>query len=241
MKAQDYTTMGLPYDANFRIGKGSSYSAGFSPDGSKLFVDTRTGIWVYDGKSHEIQSLIETSMDSYANNSRRPVISPSSENIAYGARFSFSNYTIKIVRLDNSQELQILEGHTFPSLGKVFSLDGNNFVSFSSKSIRVWEVATGREIAVFHNDMPSTTFKAISLSTSGKTIASVNSKGFIQLWDIFNSTQTLSFKPYDTEVISAVFSPDGKKIALAGTNKTIRLWDLETETELGTIKGSSKN
>ena len=48
-RAQDYTQMGLPDGAKYRIGKGTiNGNIVFSPDGTRFAVGSSIGVWMYD-------------------------------------------------------------------------------------------------------------------------------------------------------------------------------------------------
>ncbi len=52
--AQDYTTISLPEGAKARLGKGRiTGNVAYSPDGSKLAVASRIGVWIYDAQTGE--------------------------------------------------------------------------------------------------------------------------------------------------------------------------------------------
>ncbi len=45
---QPWTQWGLPLGVKVRLGKGTLSDIQYSPDGSRLAVATRIGIWIYD-------------------------------------------------------------------------------------------------------------------------------------------------------------------------------------------------
>ncbi len=59
--AQDYTKWGLPEGAKARLGKGTlsfGDNIAYSPDGTRLAVASRIGIWIYDAQTYQELSLL---------------------------------------------------------------------------------------------------------------------------------------------------------------------------------------
>lgn len=76
---------------------------------------------------------------------------------------------------------------------------------------------------------PPTVF-CLALSPDGKTLALIERKGAIRLWDIAKKEDLRSF-PIDmtpeSYISTAHFSPDGKRLVIAG-RKRLESWDIET-------------
>ena len=54
---QDYTKWGLPDGVTARLGKSSVRGIAFSPDGTRLAVASRIGIWIYDVRAGNEKEL----------------------------------------------------------------------------------------------------------------------------------------------------------------------------------------
>ncbi|MCG9133667.1 hypothetical protein J5I95_18495 [Candidatus Poribacteria bacterium] len=94
-----------------------------------------------------------------------------------------------------------------------------------ASSIGVWliDVRTGQEVALLtgHGAVFSVAF-----SPDGETLASGNSDGSLQLWDVATREHQATFTGHRYPVFSVAFSPDGK--TLASADGTLRLWDVAT-------------
>ncbi len=110
-----------------------------------------------------------------------------------------------------------------------YSPDGKTLASGNvDKTIKLWDVATGKERATLKDHVGRLT--CLVFSPDGKTLASAG--GSINLWDVATGKQRAVLMG----ATSLAFSPDGKTLASAG-QKTITLWDVQAGKERATIKG----
>lgn len=104
-----------------------------------------------------------------------------------------------------------------------YSPDGK-FVATGSddKTIRFWDVATGKEMAVLaghERDVISLAF-----SPDMKTLASGSWDSTVRLWDIPSRMQKHKLEGHQRGVTGLAFSPDGMTLASASRDCSIRLW-----------------
>jgi WD40 repeat protein len=127
-------------------------------------------------------------------------------------------------------------GHTGAVTSTAFSPDGEYALSGSDdKTLRLWEISTGREIRVLKGIKDYIT--AIAISQNGKYVLTGNDDKIIRLWNISSGNQIKYFIGHTGGVTSVAFSPDGKH-ALSGSNdKTLRLWDISNGKVIRVFKG----
>ena len=116
-----------------------------------------------------------------------------------------------------------------------FSPDGEKVASGCwDKVVRVYEVRTGKELAVLkgHTDAVN----SVSFSPDGKTLASCSLDQTIILWDLAKAAESKRFAGHGDWVLCVAFFPDGKSLASAGKDATVRVWDVGTGQERQTIK-----
>jgi WD40 repeat protein len=106
-----------------------------------------------------------------------------------------------------------------------FSPDGETLTSGTSdRTIHVWEVETGTEIASYGVETgPHRIYQAFS--ADGRTLA-LGGATFLELLDITNGEET-ALSDVDSNVHSLSFSADGGSLAV-GTHKGIVLWDVKS-------------
>ena len=111
-----------------------------------------------------------------------------------------------------------------------FSRDGRLLAAHDAgtKTIRVWEAATGKEQKRF----PAEDASALLFSADGKTLITGGRERLIRLWDRASGKEVGRLKG-DGDLVNAIaLSPDGKSLASGSYNGTVRLWDLARRREL---------
>jgi WD40 repeat protein len=99
--------------------------------------------------------------------------------------------------------------------------------------IRLWEIATNREVVVLKH--PSANF--VRFSKDGKTlVAAASSSRTVRIWNLA-AREKLVVGAHLGGTPSVAFSPAGRRLASAGQDRTVRIWDPATGRLVGELTG----
>lgn len=173
----------------------------------------------------------------------------SSDNIASafsrdGTRFAFggSDNLIHVWDLAAGRELDILNanieaaypapnGDYFGITSIVFSPDGSSLAgAFVDGTVRIWEVAGGRELVSLccGTGRPTT----VAFSPGATRIATGSAYGNVTIWDAVEGKELFALVGNTHSVNAVAFSPDGGRLATVGDSSLALIWDLLPNTEL---------
>ncbi len=121
-----------------------------------------------------------------------------------------------------------------------FSPDGKRLAAtaqFANNTIRLWEVATSKEVGKIggREDEDAVRYSSTGYSPDGKILVSAGADTLCW-WDAVTLKEIRKFPKEG----AFAFSPDGKTMASANSDKTIRLRDVPTGRELRQLLGSHK-
>ncbi|RCJ33513.1 hypothetical protein A6770_17790 [Nostoc minutum NIES-26] len=140
--------------------------------------------------------------------------------------------------IDWVKERDRLEGHSGRIHSLSFSPNGKTLASSSAdKTIKLWDVATAREIRTLTGHKGRV--NSVSFSRNGQILASSSVDNTVKLWDVATGKEIRALTGHKGRVNSVSFSPDGKTLASSSADKTIKLWDVATGKEKHTFKGHS--
>ena len=244
--AQNSTTWNLPENAIARLGKGtidtvrSRGQIAYSPDGNRLAVAGRIGVWIYNtATGTEVGLLTGVHLLGVAS----VAFSPDSRTLAAGSVGYDENTSVSLWDVATGSLIRMLTGQHRRSVTSVaFSPDGSTLASADWTGVALWYVATGDLLKKIeprrggHGDNPS-----IAYSPDGTTLAVAGGGGFyasISLWDVASGNLT---KTLEEGAGNIAYSPDGATIVGMGgsSGRTVRLWDVATGRIRKTFMGHS--
>jgi WD40 repeat protein len=140
-------------------------------------------------------------------------------------------------------------GYTETVSSVALSLDGEQVLTSSSdNTVRVWDVATGRELRRFYGGEGtfSPDDKQVLIGSYDNTVGSWDvpasaADKIVRLWDVTTGREVRRFIGHADRVDLVAFSPDGTQVLTGSQDKTARLWDAATGHELHAFGGHTAN
>ncbi|ELR70726.1 WD40 repeat protein [Fulvivirga imtechensis AK7] len=136
-----------------------------------------------------------------------------------------------------SQKLEtvVQRGHYEAIKAVTFTPDGKNLLTASrDKSIKLWDVASGRELRSFLGH--SSTVNDLDVSNDGKYFVSSGADKVARLWEIETGRLIRTFRGHNDLLTTVDLSGDGKQLITAGYDWVAILWDVTTGDTLRTFK-----
>lgn len=211
----------LPASAKKRL-EGAGGWVTYSPDGSRIATagfEKAVKIWDADA------GRMLFAFRGY------PTFPPAAAFSADGLRLASANgddKTAVVWDLQQRQKVATCRGHQGAVVGVKFSPDGRRLLTASGdRTVRVWEVATGRE--VHRLEHPGRVWCA-DVTPNGKLLASVSGRdefSWIQVWDA-ESGKRVWHVPGSGRQADLAFSPDGRRLAVADSLDNVRVFAVES-------------
>jgi WD40 repeat protein/serine/threonine protein kinase len=102
------------------------------------------------------------------------------------------------------------------------------------QSVRVWDVATAKEVCNFAGH--DGTALCVAFSPDDRHVASAGFDFVVRVWDAMTGKVVRSLEGNNWVVWGVAFSPDGRHLANCGADSTIRVWDWTTGEQLHVLE-----
>ena len=233
----DYRTWHLPDAATVRLGKGAigegDGAVAFSSDGQSLAVASGIGVWLYETTTSRPLGLLPAAAPVHS------VAFSLDGTLAAGTDYG----RVELWEVKTATRVSSLRHADWGRVTSVvFSPDGTALASGSwDQVVKVWDVETGRQAAVWDGDPDRSRqgFLSVAFSADGATLVSGFVDGTVRFWDVATQTELAVLEGHRGAVAAVTFSPDGARVASAGSRQdpTVRLWDVATRREVATLAG----
>jgi WD40 repeat protein len=118
----------------------------------------------------------------------------------------------------------VLRGHRDGVLVVDLSADGKRLASVSGESLRLWDAATGQELAA--RRPPAGKFRDLALSPDGRRLVTGGDR--VRLWDVVTGALLWEAAAGKAEALGPVWSPDGRRLAGREADDRLRVRDAAT-------------
>jgi WD40 repeat protein len=130
------------------------------------------------------------------------------------------------------------EGAAGPVTARAFAPEGTTLAGAAmDKTIRLWDVVTGKEVGVLPEQAHAVV--ALAFSSDGRTMASGDQHGVVTLWDRTTGEARATLgaagdRVFMNEVLA--FSSDGRTLVVA-VDRSVQLWDMDTGRRVASLEG----
>ncbi len=142
---------------------------------------------------------------------------------------------------DESPELvRTLQGHGGRVSSVVLSPNGRLAVSASEDhTLKVWDVATGRELRTLQGHKSAVT--GVAMSGNGKIVVSSSADNTLKVWDLSSGCELRTLKGHTKPVYDVALSANGQLAVSVSSDRTLKVWNVATGRELHTLAGHEDN
>ncbi|MEA5515299.1 serine/threonine-protein kinase [Nodularia sp. UHCC 0506] len=130
---------------------------------------------------------------------------------------------------------KVLPGHEHLVLSVAISPDSQILVSSGDRNIKVWNLVTGKEIAILKSHFQRV--NVVAISPDGRTVVSGSDDKTIKIWDLPTGELIRTLRGHSDSIQAIAISPDGKTLVSGSDDHTIRLWNLATGRLRRTLRG----
>ncbi|MCS6851824.1 MAG: protein kinase [Gemmataceae bacterium] len=121
---------------------------------------------------------------------------------------------------------------TFASDGLTLASAGND------QTIRLWDMATGREVLKLTGHEGSVV--ALAFSPTAAILASASDDEKIRLWDVDAGRERALLEGHGGAVTAIAFTRDGSRLVSVSDDETLRIWDVATGKACAILHGHRK-
>ena len=206
----------------------------FSPNGQFLAISADKTVHLWNTETAK-QIAAYTSEKNNQNDFH--VFSPDSTLLATPAK---DPKMVQLWSTETGYPKFLLTGHSWGASSVIFSPDGNNLVSSSSKAF-LWDAKTGKRKASFMSPEGlsfSLRFTPDGSALVGYAKAPYQDKGDnrIWIWDTQTGQQRFILKEHRGNITRTLFTPNGKTLVSGSADGTMRFWDLKTGELITTLE-----
>ena len=128
---------------------------------------------------------------------------------------------------NTATKLREFTGHSGAVYALAVTADGKFLITGGNdKTVRVWEVASGKQLRAFQGHLSAVT--AVAVRGDGRQVVSGSLDGAVRVWELNSVDDHRALTDAKASLWAVAVSPDSKRLAAAGADKMIRVYDPET-------------
>ena len=198
---------------------GRYVASGSKPDLSSARAISNSEIKIWDAGTWSELLRIDTETPNWP---LRLLITPDSDRViaaCFSEHFVWDLHTGKTVS-------------SWKTTGNVRALavtpDGSKVLCGSSSyDVEIWDVETGRQLAVLDNNEGA--IYAFAITPDGRYVICADDGGGISIWDLNRGQQVNRFNAHDSLISSLKLTADGRRLISGSCDCTIKVWDFEID------------
>jgi WD40 repeat protein/uncharacterized caspase-like protein len=133
-------------------------------------------------------------------------------------------------------EMVVQTGHTQEIRAAAISGNGKWLLSGGKDRVAIlWDIATGRQMRVFHGH--TKTVQAVAFSSDGSHILTGSEDATAILWETETGKLVRTYKGHGDTVFAVGFHPDGKHIVTGSGDHTAIVWLADSDKKIVTLQG----
>jgi len=124
-----------------------------------------------------------------------------------------------------------LRGHVGRVNAVAYNPDGKRLATGGEDhTIRIWDAATGREVACFRGHTGP--INGVAWSPDGSRLATASKDGTARIWDVSSGREVRQLCGPGVAVTAIAWKPDGARVATTGHDMRAHVWDADTGREV---------
>jgi hypothetical protein len=125
-------------------------------------------------------------------------------------------------------------GEKLTNASVVLDVDGSRVATGSLDAVKIWDVASGRELRTLKGNAGAVVI--VAFSPDGSRLASATEQRIIKVWNAASGHELRTLIAHTAPVTTLAFSANGSRLASGSQDGAIKIWDVASGQELRTVK-----
>jgi RNA polymerase sigma factor (sigma-70 family) len=203
------------------------FCAAFSPDGKLIFCGMSSNGKLLDATTGEEKAVIAF------NHPMQCAFSPDGTMLATGHLDALMLWETKSGKL-----LATLDDKTMNMSKVIFTRDGKHLLSAETNKVRLWDVASKKEVRSFTTGDPGTrVVYGAAFSPDEKLLATAEGPAKkVIIWEVASAKEIRTIASFTNMATAVAYSPAGQSLACSDGAGVVKLFDPKTGKLLGNLK-----